>query len=270
MKSVLAHLELNSLIEENFTLDTEEAERVVHEVGAFEWGEDSEAKGSPRAIARMGEYLASAASAADSFRLIDTRGDQKRLMFSVDNVNYKGTCEAILSPTRVVDNYAECQVRVLFDWKLPDNATFSKVHSQMLLELLGGTASSNHPVTVVCTDLCSKGHVFFAKEDAVRVYKDLTFPQTLAAILDVIRLSSDAPNYRVDIQQPDDNLDAPSLAMKRIKTRIDRNEAFEDQLSLIRDAPIVERFGELSALLRTWNCDINSSPASPAAALMFA
>jgi hypothetical protein len=124
----------------------------------FDWS-GGEAARTPAAIERLQQLLEAAGVAfgVGGYEMHDVHS-QDAFNASLGNLKIHGKTDALISPRGVGQDYAMGQARVVIDFKT-DASNFASFRYQAEAELLGASATSQHPVLVVFTDLVNHAHI---------------------------------------------------------------------------------------------------------------
>lgn len=102
------------------------------------------------------------------FKIVDV--SQKKGFFNCDFLekipNLNGTCDAVIVPREIIDEFSDSQLRVMFEFKTPKSFS-SSVSGQIVGELIGGSYHSFHPSILIKTDLVENYEIWQIREKVI-------------------------------------------------------------------------------------------------------
>ncbi|CAF0890758.1 unnamed protein product [Didymodactylos carnosus] len=233
----------------------------------FNWPHNDEERDSPQACKDLELELA-------KFGVIFGRNGYKLVDVHFKQRIPKGGADALIIPYKTAAHGCALQLRVVFEFKLPENMVFEKYRGDYILmfrnkfpteknivgefygELLCSLATSHQPCLMVLTDLRTQCFIGRCINGDIHIWACDNMNEGMNLISNfVVRHCNPSERYKCDFNADYVNIDPDLVGLKIIKKYTsDDGHPLLEQLELINDIENPgERFGEALSIIQSWN-----------------
>lgn len=169
-----------------------------------------------------------------------------------------GGVDAVIVPHKSPPYSCSNVVRVVIDWKTPNNISFDSIRAQAFGELLAASVSQ-HPVLAIFTDLNTKFHIFQIVGSELHILRDLTIQNGFSYLVTYLKNSS--PDSGFDMRTLKEQIPALKKSVEgamKVKEHHPEHPIKTQLESLIDfDEPSHVRYEVASSIIQSWSLMYN-------------
>ncbi|CAF1165929.1 unnamed protein product [Didymodactylos carnosus] len=188
---------------------------------SFNWPYNDEERESPQACKHLKLELGKfrVIFGLNGYKFVDVHANKKHVF----NIHFKqrifkGDADALIIPYKTAADGCALQLRVVFEFKLPENMVFEKYRDSFYGELLCSLAMSHHPCLTVLTDLRTQCFIDRCINENIHVWACDNMNEGMNLISNfAIRHCNPSERYKCDFNADYVNTDTDLVGLKIIK-----------------------------------------------------